>query len=206
MRLPKNFDAGDVLYVEGVVDSMLYNILKEPGAAARIKRIELNSPGGSLEIDYPYLIAEIIRQQKMTTSIRSGAICGSSCTILFQAGALRLAASESALVYHGVQVDYLENNYRTDCLGQGPNGKVGTKAECAALKAAWLDDSRQRTERIFRALESYGAKPSLYATFLRQPKDKDWLEHHNVFGIKEWWLPAEGAVAYGVVQKIVPYL
>ena len=82
--------------------------------ASVISRIEFNVKGGVTSgLEFSSVVTETdkilanelllaIRDNQITTSVRDGAICGSLCTMLYQAGANREASSGATFFYHGI--------------------------------------------------------------------------------------------------------
>lgn len=83
--------------------------LIEPGSARRIrekfatvesevKTVSLNSPGGSIED--AIAIARMLRERGVATQVADGAICISSCPLLFAGGVTRKAAEGATFGVH----------------------------------------------------------------------------------------------------------
>lgn len=199
-RRSKNIVIGDTLYIEGRIDSMIYDLFKSEGLEHKIKRIELNSYGGDAG-DFTYMAAEIIRKHGMITSVRKGARCASSCTLLYQAGVRRVAHLSSWFGYHGTGNPSGEMDYLFNCLGYGPaEGKLGSSEACALLKDAWYKACMDGTIALFGELVRYDAKSNLLTTYLQQPADENWLENRNILAIQNWVLSAKDSMAFNIVQ------
>lgn len=91
-----------VLAVTGTID---------PGSAARfsaevgkvgeyVKAVVLNSPGGSVRDALS--ISELVRERGFQTRVESGALCASSCPLVFAGGKTRIAGSDAAIGVHQV--------------------------------------------------------------------------------------------------------
>ncbi|RFC68371.1 MULTISPECIES: hypothetical protein [Mesorhizobium] len=81
----------------------------EPGTAAKfeaklqalgesVKAVSLNSPGGSL--NEAMSMARQVRAHSLATEVADGAICASSCPLLFAGGVERTAGSRAAIAVH----------------------------------------------------------------------------------------------------------
>ena len=81
----------------------------EPGTAARfaaeieargeyVQTISLNSPGGAL--DDAMAMAKLVRGRGISTEVADGALCASSCPLLFAGGLTRTAGEKSAIGVH----------------------------------------------------------------------------------------------------------
>lgn len=86
-----------VVYILGRIDSALVEriVSLDP---TKIKRIELNSRGGKLFAAFK--IAEFIRKNNLKTYVGEYQICASACTVIFQAGAVRIAHETAVFMYH----------------------------------------------------------------------------------------------------------
>jgi hypothetical protein len=93
-------ESGGVLAAEGSID---------PGSAARfateieargeyVKTVSLNSPGGAL--DDAMAMAKLVRGKGIATEVADGAICASSCPLLFAGGLTRTAGPKAAVGVH----------------------------------------------------------------------------------------------------------
>lgn len=81
----------------------------EPGTAAKleaelqalgktVRTVSLNSPGGSL--NEAMLMAREVRARGLITQVADGAICASSCPLLFAGGIERMAGARAAIGVH----------------------------------------------------------------------------------------------------------
>lgn len=122
-----------VVYIYGRIDSALVErvITLDP---IKIKRIELNSGGGKLFAAFK--IAEFIRKNNLKTYVGEYQICASACTVIFQAGTIRIVHETAVFMYH----------YAFD--RTGPKRKK-------------LVPNIKSTHLMFRKLIEYGAAPEL---------------------------------------------
>lgn len=141
---------GGVLAAEGAID---------PGAASRfaaeieargeyVKTIALNSPGGS--VDDALAMSALIRDKRLATSVAPGALCASSCPIVFAGGETREAADGAVVGVHQVF-----------------NGSKERPTPEEAMSSA-----QAITARVGRHLETMGIKPGLWLHALETPPDR----------------------------------
>ena len=139
--------SGGVLRVSGTID---------PGSAERfaaeiaqvgeyVKRIELNSPGGSVRD--ALAISRAIRERELDTAVADGALCASSCPLILAGGTARHAGSAAAIGVHQVFIPQGE-------LRNADNEVSGTQA---------------LTAEITRHLEAMGVDPALWLHALETP-------------------------------------
>jgi hypothetical protein len=139
--------SGGVLLAEGSI---------EPGTATRfaeeietrgeyVKTISLNSPGGAL--DDAMAMARLIREKGMSTSIEDGALCASSCPLMFAGGETRKAGLEAAV---GVHQFY-----------------AGTDSKTEPAQA--MSDAQATAARISRHLTAMGIDPAVWLHALDTP-------------------------------------
>jgi hypothetical protein len=128
----------------------------DPGAAARleqefvergeyIRTVSLDSPGGSLED--AMAMARLIRERGLTTEVRAGALCASSCPLALAGGTERKVAAKAAV---GVHQFYAVTN-----------------REMAPEQA--MADAQITTARITRHLIEMGVDPALWLHALDTP-------------------------------------
>ena len=138
---------GGVLMAEGSI---------EQGTAARfaaeleargeyIKTISLNSPGGAL--DDAMAMATFVRDRGISTEIADGALCASSCPLLFAGGMTRTAGPRAAV---GVHQFYAATQATTD-------------------PAQVMADAQATTARISRHLAGMDVDPALWLHALDTP-------------------------------------
>ncbi|MBA3447955.1 MAG: hypothetical protein H0T56_10175 [Pseudaminobacter sp.] len=149
LRRPMVFSlgGGGVLSAQGSI---------EPGTAARfaaeiaargeyVKTVSLNSPGGAL--DDAMAMAKTVRDMGLATEVADGAICASSCPLLFAGGETRLAGEKAAI---GVHQFYAASDSKT------------------APEQA-MSDAQATTARISRHLAFMGVDPALWLHALDTP-------------------------------------
>lgn len=149
LRHPMRFElaAGGVLLAEGSI---------EQGAAARFRAeieargeyvttIRLNSPGGSLED--AMAMARLVRERGYRTEVNDGALCASSCPLLFAGGVTRSAGQRAAIGLHQFY--------------------AATGATTAPAQA--MSDAQITTARIARHLADMGVDTALWLHALDTP-------------------------------------
>ncbi|MEL7430599.1 MAG: hypothetical protein AAFN43_11450 [Pseudomonadota bacterium] len=135
------------LLVSGMIDV---------GAAARfatetetiadyVRIVELNSPGGS--VSDALAISTLVREKGWNTHVNKGALCASSCPIVFAGGTVRTAAEEAAIGVHQIY----SAGGDTRSVDQAISGTQASTAE------------------IVRHLEEMGADPDLWIHALETP-------------------------------------
>ena len=139
--------SGGILQVSGTID---------PGSAERfaaeiarvgeyVKRIELNSPGGSVRD--ALAISRAIRERELDTAVADGALCASSCPLILAGGKARHAGSAAAIGVHQVFIP------------QGELRNAGNE----------VSGTQTLTAEITRHLETMGVDPALWLHALETP-------------------------------------
>lgn len=149
LRQPMSFTLGPngVLTAEGMID---------PGAAERlateletrgeyVSTISLNSPGGSVED--AMAMGKLLRENGVATEVVDGALCASSCPLIFAGGEKRFAAKQASIGVHQFFAV----------------GEVKVGAEQA------MADAQATTARITRYLTDLGVDPALWLHALDTP-------------------------------------
>lgn len=148
--------SGGVLEVTGTIDV---------GSAARfaaeievrgeyVTRVALNSPGGSVQD--ALAMGALIRQRGFVTSVAAGALCASSCPLVFAGGAARQASGRAAIGVHQI--------YATIAPGELPSG-LSTAGDA-------MSDAQKTTALITRHLSAMGVDPALWLHALETPPDR----------------------------------
>ena len=188
---------GNTLFVEGQTDR---DIADQLAWDRTINRIEFNSYGGpELHSD---VVARMIRERNITTSVREGAVCASLCALAYQAGAKREAHVTAWFGYHGQQIIRLHQEYQVMCIEVGNKVKKQRERQCAEFERSWAAACRERTDNYHALIEQYGATPALYKDFKNQPHDPDWAEDGNCSTVMPWRIEAPDAVKYNIVTDL----
>ncbi len=153
LRLPMRFSlgGGGVLQAEGAIDQgSADRLAKELEARGEyVRTVSLNSPGGALQD--AIAMAKLIRERKLDTEVADGALCASSCPLIFAGGVKRLAGKEAAIGVHQF--------FAT----------ASKDAPAPADPAQALSDAQMTTARISRHLADMGVDPALWLHALDTP-------------------------------------
>ena len=93
-----------VFYIDGVIDKDLWFNFYDRVKLGKIRTVELNSVGGY--VIYAEEIAKLIRERRITTKVRNGAICLSACVLIFQSGIRRIAHKTAVFMIHSVKIEH----------------------------------------------------------------------------------------------------
>lgn len=138
---------GGVLTAEGSIEAGTASRF-EAELEARgeyVKTVSLNSPGGAL--DDAILMAAALRERGISTEIADGALCASSCPLLFAGGVTRIAGPKAAIGVH-----------------QFYAAMASTTAPAQAMS-----DAQATTARISRHLAEMGVDAALWLHALVTP-------------------------------------
>lgn len=138
---------GGILLAEGSI---------EQGAAARfraeveargeyVSTVRLNSPGGSLED--AMAMARLVREREYRTEVLDGALCASSCPLVFAGGVTRTAGEKAAIGLHQFYA---------------PSGSSTAPAQA-------MSDAQITTARISRHLGDMGVDAAVWLHALDTP-------------------------------------
>ncbi|HVY50123.1 MAG TPA: hypothetical protein VHA07_01035 [Devosia sp.] len=148
--------SGGVLELTGTID---------PGAAARveaeidahgeyIRSVALDSPGGAVQD--ALAIGRLIHDRGFATSVASGALCASSCPLIFAAGRERIAGAGAAIGVHQIYAAAPE----------------GTLTSRLAAAGAAMSDAQRLTAEISRYLRAFGIGDEVWLKALETPPDR----------------------------------
>jgi hypothetical protein len=158
LRQPLNvkLGSGGVLEVTGTIDigSAERFRTEVEGYREYIKSVALDSPGGS--VNDALAMGKLIRESGFATSVAAGALCASSCPLIFAGGKQRLATAKSAIGVHQI--------YATVTADSLPAG----------LRAAGdaMSDAQKTTATITRYLTDSGIDPALWLHALETPPNR----------------------------------
>ena len=147
---------GGVLTLSGTFD---------PGSAERfaseiaargeyVDTIVLDSPGGSV-MD-ALVIGALIHEKGFATSVAAGALCASSCPIVFASGKQRIATPQSAIGVHQIYAAALS----------------GEQQNALRVAGSAMADAQKTTAEITRHLALTGVDPALWLHALETPPDR----------------------------------
>ncbi|MEO8759167.1 MAG: hypothetical protein ABI398_15605 [Devosia sp.] len=154
--LSATLTSGGVLALTGTID---------PGASERvsaeiaahgeyIKTVALDSPGGA--VTEALTIGRLIRDKGFTTSVATGALCASSCPLVFAGGRERLATEQSAIGVHQIYAAV-------------PTGSLMSRLTAAGNA---MSDAQTLTAQISRYLATMGVADEVWLRALETPPDR----------------------------------
>lgn len=148
--------SGGTLEVTGTIDVGAAERFKTEveGYREYIKVVALDSPGGS--VNDALEMGKLIRSEGFATSVASGALCASSCPLVFAGGSERRATAASAIGVHQI---YASVNAET------------LPTSLAAAGAA-MSDAQKTTAAITRYLTESGVDSALWLHALETPPNR----------------------------------
>lgn len=120
-----------------------------------IKTVALDSPGGS--VADALAIGKLIREKGFSTSVAAGALCASSCPLVFAGGKQRIATDHSAIAVHQI---YAATPSDT------------TLASRLAAAGNAMSDAQSMTAEISRYLSAMGVDAEVWLRALETPPDR----------------------------------
>ena len=120
-----------------------------------IKTVALDSPGGS--VADAMAIGKLIREKGFATSVAAGALCASSCPLVFAGGKDRIATASSAIAVHQI---YAATPSDT------------TLASRLAAAGNAMSDAQSMTAEISRYLSGMGVDAEVWLRALETPPDR----------------------------------
>lgn len=146
-KLSIDLKRGGVLALTGTIDvgssGRFAEKLKD--FSEYVERIELNSPGGSVQD--ALAISKAIRESGLPTRVNDGALCASSCPLVLAGGIVREAGQGAAIGVHQI---YAAGNTRRSA-------------------DAEISGTQQTTAEITRHLDAMGVEPALWLHALETP-------------------------------------
>lgn len=147
-----SLEAGGLLRLEGTIgigtSAALAHELEARGEY--VKTIRLNSPGGI--VDEAMEMGRLIRAGEYATEVDAGALCASSCPLVFAGGSKRLAHTDAAIGVHQIYA------------GAAQNGLSDIGSAAAAMTEA-----QSKTAIISRYLDEMQVDPALWLHALETP-------------------------------------
>lgn len=154
--LAVSLEAGGVLRLTGTVDPGAFERV-EAEVTARgeyVKSVALDSPGGAVEDAIK--IGALFEVEGFTTTVAAGALCASSCPLMFAGGKERIASHQSAIGVHQI--------YTMAEAGKLPTGLQAVGSAMAEVQ--------KTTAAITRYLETTGVDPAVWLFALDTPPSK----------------------------------
>lgn len=147
---------GGILSLTGTID---------PGSAQRfadeiaargeyVSTVLLDSPGGS--VDDALEMGRLILDKGLSTQVRNGGLCASSCPLIFVSGQERLAGRDAAIGVHQIYAAALS----------------ASPVDALAVAGVAMADAQSATAEITRHLTSAGVDPALWLHALETPPDR----------------------------------
>lgn len=197
---------GDTLFIEGRIDSHIYDYLMyEAVAVKKVKFIELNSFGGNN--DWGLETARKIKELGVTTRLREGKFCASACVYLFAAGISRQAEKQTWLGIHGARLGAgYTSTFQGLCfidLDDETSQFFPKKKDCQSFLDHWYAITLNATLEAFHFMESSGVSPRLWETYFNMPDDENWPLELNVLRKPDWPITAEEALSYQLVTDLI---
>lgn len=145
--------SGGVLSLTGTID---------PGSAARfaeeiasrgeyVSTVLLDSPGGSVKDALE--MGRLIREKSLSTEVRDGGLCASSCPLVFASGSERMAGREAAIGVHQIYAAALS----------------ASPVDALSVAGVAMADAQSATAEITRHLSENGVDPALWLHALETP-------------------------------------
>jgi hypothetical protein len=123
--------------------------------AEYVDTVVLNSPGGA--VDDALAMGRLIREKGFATSVTDGALCASSCPLVFAGGEERVAAPGAAIAVHQIYA-------------AAPTD-TSMAARLAAAGSA-MSDAQSMTAEISRYLIGMGIDAEVWLRALETPPDR----------------------------------
>jgi hypothetical protein len=123
--------------------------------AEYIKTVALDSPGGS--VSDALAMGRLIRDRGFSTSVAAGALCASSCPLVFAGGRERVAAPASAIAVHQIYA---------------ATPSDATLASRIAAAGDAMSGAQTMTAEISRYLIEMGIDPEVWLRALETPPDR----------------------------------
>lgn len=148
--------SGGVLELTGTIDTGAADrVAAEMTARGEyITTVSLNSPGGI--VGEALAIGRLIREHGYATSVSAGALCASSCPLVFAGGKERIATAQSAIGVHQVYA-------------AAPSGSA---AERLAAAGDAMSEAQSLTAEISRYLREMGVDAEVWLRALETPPDR----------------------------------
>jgi len=148
--------AGGQLHLTGSIDLGASDRFAEEIAARGeyVDTVVLDSPGGSV-VD-ALAIGSLIHEKGLATRVAAGALCASSCPIIFASGAERIASPLAAIGVHQIYAAALS----------------GDPQNALRVAGTAMSDAQSTTADIISHLTMTGIDPALWLHALQTPPDR----------------------------------
>jgi hypothetical protein len=147
---------GGVLQLTGTFDTGSADRVAAEVAAhgEYVKIVALDSPGGA--VTEALAIGALIRDKGYETSVAAGALCASSCPLVFAGGRERVATDRSAIGVHQIYA-------------AAPTGSLTSQLQAAGNA---MSEAQTLTARISRYLGKMGVGDEVWLKALETPPDR----------------------------------
>ena len=148
--------SGGVLQLTGtIVPGSADRVAAEVAAHGEyVKTVALDSPGGA--VGEALKIGQLIRDKGFATSVAAGALCASSCPLVFAGGKERIATARSAIGVHQIYAAV-------------PIASLGSQIQAAGQA---MSDAQTMTAQIARYLTQMGVNEEVWLRALETPPDR----------------------------------
>jgi hypothetical protein len=192
---------GDTLYIEGPIQSHLYDALARSHEALRgIKTVSLNSFGGN-----HYWALELARKIKefgLNTVIEEGSVCASACVYLFGVGQERTMADGTWLGFHGARLAGGHVvTFMSLCPQENYEQGINQSEECEEFLADVYEHSMNATDEALTLIEEAGVSTELRDYYFSLDDDPNWYRFNNVLKKPDLVISAENAFRFGLVTN-----
>lgn len=119
-----------------------------------VQRVVLDSPGGS--VGDALRIGSLIHDKGLSTEVLAGALCASSCPIVFASGKSRIASKDAAIGVHQIYAAALS----------------GDPQSALRVAGTAMADAQSTTGEIIAHLKKTGVDPALWLLALKTPPNQ----------------------------------
>ncbi|SMQ86120.1 hypothetical protein SAMN06295905_3419 [Devosia lucknowensis] len=162
--------SGGVLSLTGTIDPGSGQRFADEIAARGeyVSTVLLDSPGGS--VNDALEIGRLILEKGLSTEVRDGGLCASSCPIIFASGTERIAGRDAAIGVHQIYAAALS----------------ASPIDALSVAGVAMSDAQNVTAEITRHLGEAGVDPALWIHALETPPDRlyyftpEELEHYRL--------------------------
>lgn len=202
-ELSSPFIEGETLYVNGPIDSHIYDFLAyEHEALLKVKTVSLNSLGGSH--DWSLLIAEKIKSYGLNTLVEKGNYCASACIYIFGVGVERLAFESVWFGIHGARISGGHVvTFRNLCPEEHFSQTLRLSTECLDFLNKMYALALDKTLEAFSLIENAGVNTSLREFYFSLDDYNTWYTSNNILRKPDLILKAPEAIGFNFVTKLL---
>jgi len=187
---------GDTLYIEGPIDSHIYNYFAyEYKALEGVNKVSLNSYGGNHY--WALLTAEKIKDYGFTTIVEDGNFCASACVYLFGVGSERLLGDNAWLGVHGARISGGHViTFRNLCPQENFEQGLAQSQECEEFLNNMFITAMDATSEAFDLIESAGVSPEFREYYFSLNNDPNWYRFNNILLKPDLVVNADSALEF----------